>query len=421
MVDEKHIKSSSQKGLDYLNFFLADVRAGIGPYLSIYLLSIHHWSLKDIGIVSSVGSLAGVLAQTPAGALVDRLASKHSIIVIASLMIGGSVVWMLLDPIPAYVVISQLIIGIAAAFLAPAVASLTLGIFGYAALEKRMGRNETFNHAGNVVAACLSGFLGYFFHIKAVFVLIVFMCVASICSLKLIDKTQVDSQLARGYVTNSMMNSSTVNSSGLADKNNLPVLLQNKQLVIFTLCCLIYHFSNAAMLPLAGQYIVIANKVDASVYMSACIVIAQLVMVPVAFWCGKEAKKGRKPLLFLCFLILPFRGFLYLLSSNPFYIVSIQVLDGVSAGIFGVVSILILSDLTKGTGHFNLVNGLVATAIGLGASMSNLTGNWLAESYSFPVAFLCLASIALLPVLLSIFFFKESYSEDNLFSIQSIV
>jgi len=341
-------KSQSLRGLDFINFTLADVRDGIGPFLGIYLLSAQHWNFRDIGIATSIATFAGVVVQTPAGAFVDRFKNKKTIVSIASVLIGLGTLLILIKPSYSVVIISQIIVGVAATFIAPSIAAMTLGLVGYKKLEQRTGRNEMFNHGGNVTSAVVSGLIGYYLGLQGIFVFTLLLSFASVYLLRFIDNNEIDYQLSRGSFSEEKTHS-LKSSSGI---------ILNPLFLIFTTCCVLYHFANAAMLPLAGQYIVSENKVNASVYMSACIVIAQLVMVPTAAWCSRKSTSGRKWLMLVCFAALPIRGLLYTLSPNPYFITSVQVLDGLSAGIFGVVSILIVADLTKGSGHFNLANGI---------------------------------------------------------------
>ncbi len=397
------LKSRSLRGLDLISFTLADVRDGIGPFLGIYLLSSQHWNLKDIGIATSLATFAGVIVQTPAGAFVDRFKNKKFVIGIASLLVGFGTLLILMRPSHTVVIASQVIVGMAATFIAPCVAAMTLGLVGYSKLEARTGRNEMFNHGGNVTSALISGVIGYYFGLKAIFVFTFLLSFISMLFLRFIDNKQIDYQLSRGSLSDEKD----------ADLRSAGGIIKNPLFLIFTSCCVLYHFANAAMLPLAGQYIVSANKVDASVYMSACIVIAQLVMVPTAAWCSRKSTSGRKWLMLVCFAALPIRGILYTFSPNPYFITSVQILDGLSAGIFGVVSILIIADITKGSGHFNLANGILITAVGLGASLSNVAGGYIASMYSFRYAFLFLSATAVLAFVICLLFMKETYNPNS--------
>lgn len=399
--------SSSLRALDAANFFLADVRDGLGPYLAIYLLTTLHWDAQNIGIAMSVMGIATVVAQTPAGALVDRTRRKRIYSIIASLLIAFAAI--ITITLPTYPVImgGQAIMGVAAAWFAPAVAAITLGLVGPKALDKRVGRNETFNHAGNVFAALLAGLLGYYVSTKGIFLLLAGMSVMSSLSIWRIQEKDIDHQLARGCPEED-------EQDGDDKRSGWQAILGNRSILFFALACVLFHFANAAMLPLLGQRLAQGISAGASsAYMSACIIVAQLVMIPVSYLTGKLAAGGRKRLLLIAFAVLPIRGLLYTLTSDPMLLVAIQILDGVGAGIFGVLSILIVSDLTSGSGLFNTTQGAIATAVGLGASLSNAFAGMLLQQTSYHVAFLTLAALAVVALAVLWFFVPETSRQTS--------
>ncbi|MBN8825429.1 MULTISPECIES: MFS transporter [unclassified Spirosoma] len=379
---------ASLRALDAANFFLADVRDGLGPYLAIYLLTTLHWDAQNIGIAMSVMGIATVIAQTPAGALVDRTHRKRAFSIVASLLIALAAIVTITVPTYSVILGGQAIMGVAAAWFTPAIAAITLGLVGPKGLDKRVGRNETFNHAGNVFAALLAGLLGYYVSTKGIFLLLAAMSILSSLSIWRIREEDIDHQLARGC--------SEEEEQANKDRSGWQALLGNRPILFFALACVLFHFANAAMLPLLGQRLAQGiNAGASSAYMSACIIVAQLVMIPVSYLTGKLAPNGRKRLLLIGFAVLPIRGLLYTLTGDPILLVAIQILDGVGAGIFGVLSILIVSDLTRGSGLFNTTQGAIATAVGLGASLSNAFAGMLLQQTSYNVAFLTLAALAL--------------------------
>ncbi len=190
-------RKRSLRGLDLTNFFLADVRDGIGPFLGIYLLS-KHWNLADIGLVSSIATLAGVVAQTPAGAFTDSVRNKKRVIAIASVLIGVGTALILLKANLVLVSISQVIVGMAAAFIAPSIAGITLGLVRYKKLDGPTCRNEMFNHGGNVVSALISGLIGHFIGLGGIFVFTLALALVSMLSVQLIDNKEIDYDLSRG-------------------------------------------------------------------------------------------------------------------------------------------------------------------------------------------------------------------------------
>ena len=387
-IDEKASRQSL-RALDSLNFFLADVRAGVGPFLATYLLASLHWNPAQIGVVMSMMGIASLLAETPCGALVDAIKEKRLLIAVAALLVGVSCTGMTIFPNFYVISAAQILNGVAAAIFPPAIAAITLGIVAQQGFATRIGRNEVFNHAGNVAAAMLAGAIGYILGQQWIFYLVAIIAVASAVSVLSIRKDDIDYLRARA-ATQKKTNDGVVASS-------IGTLFSDRNILVFAVSATLFHFGNAAMLPLAGQLLTRSHETFAAINMSACIVAAQLVMVPVAFLSGKLVYKvGTKPIFLIGFAILPLRGFLYTLSDNPVFIVSVQLLDGIGAGIFGVLSVIVVADLTQGTGRYNLVLGAIATAQSIGASLSNLVSGYIVNAWGFNAGFLFLASVAAL-------------------------
>ena len=174
------------------------------------------------------------------------------------------------------------------------------------------------------------------------------------------------------------------------------VLISCKPLLVFALCVTLFHFGNAAMLPLVGQKLALAHKGEETALMSACVIAAQFVMLPMALLVSVKADAwGRKPIFLAAFAILPIRGALYTLSDDRFWLVAVQLLDGVGAGIFGALTPLVLADLMRGTGRYNVSQGAVATMQGIGASLSNLVAGLIVVMAGYSAAFLALAGVSL--------------------------
>lgn len=381
----------AQRPLDALNFFLADVRDGLGPYLAIYLLTEQKWNEASIGAVMSVAGLAGIAAQTPAGALIDISKAKRGLVVAAAIVV--TIACLVLPLVPQFwlVAATQAVAGASAAIFAPAVAAIALGIVGPKAFAARIGRNEAYNHAGNAVSAILAGGLAYFYGPVVVFWLLAAMAVASIFATLSIPAESIDDRMARGL--------SDVSHGGEQDMKDeasgFRVLLTCRPLLIFAVATVLFHFSNAAMLPLVGQKLALANPALGTTLMSACIVAAQLVMVPVAIVVGKKADVwGRKPIFAVALAVLAFRGAMYPLSDNAAWLVGVQLLDGIGAGIYGAMFPLVVADLTRGTGHFNVSQGAIATAAGLGGALSTAVAGMIIMAAGYSAAFYFLAAVA---------------------------
>ena len=375
----------SLRGLDFLAFFSADVQTGVGPFLAIYLEATRHCDPASIGLALSAAGLGGLCAQTPVGGLVDRMVRKRELVVIAAFLIAlGCLVLLRIERLPG-VFTTQALLGAAETFFPPTIAAISLGLVGHTYLDRRIGRNESFNHAGNVAAALLAGLTGYYLSQSWIFYSVVAMSMASIASALLIRSGEIDYELARG----GLRQADDEAPAGFRE------LLKDRRLAVFALSVVLFHFANAAMLPLVGERLSEGKPHASSLFMGACIVIAQMVMVPVAVASGRLAgTRGRKAVFLVGFGILPIRGLLYTLSGHPSYLMSVQLLDGIGAGIFGVVSVLIVADLTKGTGRFNVTRGAIATAQGIGASLSTAVAGWIAKSAGYNGAFLALAVVA---------------------------
>jgi Na+/melibiose symporter-like transporter len=272
----------------------------------------------------------------------------------------------------------------------PAVAAVTLGLYARPYLARRMGRNSAFDHAGNVAIAAAAGGVGYVFSQRAVFLLVpAFAVLASIAMLS-IPRAAIDENRARGLPDGDTgAASSAVSPSGIA------VLLQCRPLVVFGLCAMLFHFANAPLLPLVGQELAQAHPAWATAMMSSCIIAAQLIMLPVALAVGRTADRiGRKPILLVGFAVLPVRALLYTLSNDAAWLIAVQLLDGIGAGIFGAITPLLIADLMRGTGRYNLAQGAVATVQGLGASLSGLAAGVIVDHFGYSAAFVAFGAAA---------------------------
>jgi MFS family permease len=390
------------RGLDWLNFFLADVQTGVGPFLAIYL-SKYGWNEQLVGSALSVGGIAGIAAQTPAGALVDRIRSKRALVAAAVIALAAGALLMATVPTLWPVMTAQVLIGASSSIFIPAICAISLGIVGHRLFDRRQGRNQTFNSAGNVVAAVSMGLIGYFLADRGIFFFVVALAVPTLWALRTIRASDIDYDVARGA-------QSTGPNDGTA---HISQLLQNRALVIFLVCAVMFHFANAAMLPLLGEMLSRGHGRASMMFMSACVITTQVVITLLASWSGAKAGDwGRKPLLLIAFIVLPIRGVLYTLTDNVTALVAIQILDGVGAGIFGVVSVLVIADLTEGTGRFNLALGAIATAVGIGASLSQAIAGGIVHHFGYRIGFLFLAAVASLALAILYFYMPETRKSE---------
>ncbi|MES3055155.1 MFS transporter [Sphingomonas faeni] len=397
------ISGSGQSGkvptrtLDALNFFLADVRDGLGPYLAIYLIAVrgpaHGWNEATVGAILTIAGIVGLISQTPVGSLIDRAKNKPRIVMIAALLVTLSSISLPVVSGFTAVAVTQSIAAIAGAVFAPAISAITLGLVGPKLFAKRVGRNEAFNHAGNAVSAALAGVLAWKFGPVVVFWLMGGLTVASIISASRLKNEDIDNAVARGLDCEP-----DEGDEDCEQPSGWKALLENKPLMIFALTAFLFHLANAAMLTSVSQLLArTVGKDQATSLTAACIVAAQLVMVPVAIVVGRNTDRwGTKPLFLVAFAFLAARGALYTVSDNPWWLVGVQAMDGVGAGIFGALFPVVIADLTKGTGRFNVSQGAVASAQGLGAALSATLAGAIIVWAGYTASFLTLATIAAL-------------------------
>lgn len=392
--DEAAGQSSASKqsvrGLDWLNFFLADVQSGVGPFLAIYLAG-SGWNEQTIGIVLTGGGIAGIIAQTPAGALADRVRSKRALIACGVIALAIGALLIAIHPAFWPVMAAQTLIGVSSSVFGPTVVAISLGVVGRNLFDRRQGRNQTFNSAGNVVAAAAMGLIGYFLSNRAIFFLVVAFTIPTFLALARIQSRDIDYNVARG----------SDDGNKEAGVSHITALLEDRPLLIFLVCAVLFHFANAAMLPLLGEMLSRGHGRSSMMFMSACVITTQVVVTLLASWSSIKARQwGRKPLLLIAFGVLPVRGLLYTLTNAAPALVAIQILDGIAAAMFGVVSVLVIADLTKGTGRFNLTLGAVTTAVGIGAALSQSIAGGIVHRWGYHAGFVFLAAVAALALII---------------------
>ena len=397
----------AHRALDATNFFLADVRDGLGPYLAVYLLTEQKWDEARIGLVMSIATIAGIVAQTPAGALVDATKAKRWVMVAAALVVTTASLSLPLFPSFVPAAISQGLAHAAGVVFPPAIAAISLGIVGHRPFAARIGRNESFNHAGNAAAAAIAGAAAYLFGPQVVFYLLAFMAMASLASVLAIPEAAIDHNVARGlHAAAEKTDAAQEHPSGLS------VLLTCRPLLIFAICVTLFHLSNAAMLPLVGQKLALQNKHFGTSLMSACITAAQIVMVPMAMLVGAKADQwGHKRFILAALLILPVRGALYTFSDNKAWLVGVQLLDGIGAGIFGAIFPVIVADLMRNTGRFNVAQGAIITAQSIGAAISTTLAGLIVVKAGYSAAFLTLGAVAAIGFVVCWFALPETRSD----------
>jgi len=379
------LSTRSSRGLDLVNVFMADVKDGVGVYLSVYLLAVHHWSPSRIGIVVALPWLVSILAQSPVGALIDRTTKKRLLLVVASVIVAASCIVVVVLPRFVPIAVSQVALGLVQTIFPPCVAAISLGMVGHARIGRRIGRNESFNHGGNMLAAVVAIVIGRYVSYEGIFYFSMFQCVAIIAATLLIREADIDHDLARAAAEKAEPCGSSW--------RGIRTLFRDRRIVAFTAAIALWNVANGAMLPLLGQKLGRDDVAKSAMYLSICIVIAQTVMIAVAPLAARLVEAGRKRIFLIAFLLVPLRALVFAFVDDRTTLMALQLVDGVGAGIYGVLSILVMADLGKGTGHFNLLQGTTYAAVGLGMTTSSVLSGFVVAAYGYPAAFCVLAAL----------------------------
>jgi MFS family permease len=375
----------SLRGLDWFIFFVADVQTGFGPFVSVYLTT-QKWTQVDIGLVLSAAGFVSLIGQMPGGALVDAARSERLVGGIAVAAVCISALGYAAMPIFPLVLSAAVLHSLASCVLGPAIAAISLGLVGHVAISERFGRNARFASIGNGLAAAAMGAVG-FISPRAVFVVTVLLLGPALIALRAIAASEIDPERAHGAPSRRRTDKPRAKPGDL---------MHSRPLLIFAACLLLFHLANAAMLPLMGSVLTMRSSRWATLLIAACIVVPQLLVAALSPWIGRRAQIwGRRPLLLIAFAALPVRGVLFASVTNPELLVVVQLLDGVTAAVFSVMVPLVVADLTRGTGRFNLGQGIVGTFVGIGASLSATLAGYISDHFGSASAFLGLAAIAL--------------------------
>ena len=360
------------RGLDWFVFFVANVQTGFGPFVAGYLTA-EKWTQVDIGLILSVGSLVALVGQMPGGAVVDAARSERLVAGWAIGAIAISALAYAASTIFAVILAATVLHSAASCVLGPAIAAVSLGLVGHGAMSERLARNARFAAIGNGLAAAAMGACAHFFSDRAVFFVTAALLGPALLVLRLISSQEIDPERAHGGPPE--------RRAGWLPAELLD-LARKRPLVIFAGCIMLFHLANAAMLPLMASVLTARSSEWATVLIAACIVGPQLLVAIFSPWVGRTAQAwGRRPLLLAAFASLPLRGLLFATVANPYLLVAAQLLDGISAAVLAVMVPLVIADLTRGTGHFNLGQGLVGTTVGIGASVSTTYAGYLSDRF----------------------------------------
>ncbi|WP_245303709.1 MFS transporter [Pseudorhodoplanes sinuspersici] len=383
-------------------FCVADVQTGFGPFVAVYLAS-QKWTQIDIGLILTTGSLVGLLGQIPGGMLVDRARSERLVAGLAILAIATSAVIYASFPFFAAILLAAVVHAMASCVLGPCIAAISLGLVGHTTIAERLGRNARFASIGNGLAAATMGTVGYFFSPQAVFVVTAMLAAPTVLALSQISAAEIIPDRAHGGTT------------GTPQKQSISFrqLLQHRSLLALGFCLVLFHLANAALLPLMGTVVTTRSSQWATVLIGACIVVPQIIVAAIAPSVGAHSRTwGRRTLLLIGVGALPIRAVLFAIVHDPYLIVAVQILDGLTAAIIGVIVPLVVADLTRGSGRFNTGLGMIGTMSGIGASFSPTLAGLIADHLGTTIAFLSLGMIGAMALTAVWLLIPETRSEN---------
>jgi MFS family permease len=369
----------AERGLDYLNLFVANIQTGFGPFIAVYLAT-QGWTQSSIGLALSLGTLTAMASQVPAGALVDAMRRKSLAATLSILVFAGSALIFATRPVPLFVYLAEILHGFSSCALGPAIAAMSLMVAGRMTLSVRLGRNVRYASIGNGLGAALMGVCGYYISNQAVFILTAALTIPALAALVPLSRFENRSHQFKVMEVQS--------------RRRILDVVSNPVILIFALAALLFTLSNAAMLPIASVALTKRAGGIANLLIAACVVLPQVIVALLSPHIGRLAEtRGRRVALILGFIMLPLRGLLFAFVTSPPLIVLVQALDGVAGASFGIMVPLIAADVAGRSGHFNLTLGFIGFAIGIGATLGTTIAGLIADHFGDQVAFACLAAV----------------------------
>jgi MFS family permease len=396
---ERVASRQSRYGLDWMKFFIADVQEGFGAFVAFYLADLN-WSQASIGEILTIGRAASALSLIPGGALTDAVRWKRALIAIGIITIAAAALILALHPTFLFVSFAEILHGLTAGIMTPAIAAVSLGIVGRRALSSRVGRNHLFDGAGNAVTAAGMGALGNYVGNSTIFLAAAALAVPALAALSFVRRDEIDYHRARN---------AGKDQEGRPTLQGLTVLFKNRELLWFTCSAVLFQLADASMLALAVESIGRAGAAQGTLLTSAMIVAPQIVVALMAPWVGYFSELwGRRPLLLVSFAVQIIRAVLFVFISSTTLLIAVQLLDGISGAVRTVLTTVIVADVTTGTGRVNVALGAVGLAIALSASVSTFAFGFIAQETGLWAAFLSMAALAAAGGLVVQFLLKET-------------
>lgn len=382
-------RQRSLVALAALNFFLADARDGLGPFLDAFLAT-RGWSSFDLGIIATVGGLIGLLVTPAFGAVVDSSRYKRALIVGPVLLVTAVALATLIAPVPPVVWTGQVGTAVVGAVIGPALMGLTLGLVGEQAFSGQVARNEFWNHAGNVVSLAAVFVAVSLYGQHSIIALMLLTAAGAVLAAACVDPRRIDHEAARGL-------SEEPDAKG---PSGFRVTLETPGLVLLAVVLLIFHFGNAPMSRLVAQDFAI--ELGTPFRTTAIITgVAQVSMIAMAVLAPTLIRRfGLSAVILTALCALPVRAVIAGTQSGFWSIVPIQILDGVGAGLIGIATPIAVERLLAGSGRFNVGLAAVMTMQGVGASLSNVVAGAVAGRYGYHASHLLGGAIAVVAVLI---------------------
>jgi predicted MFS family arabinose efflux permease len=245
----------------------------------------------------------------------------------------------------------------------------------------------------------MMGLAGSYTSARVIFFAAAGLCFPALLALAQICPSEIDYRKARN----------AGKSKNESKWQSLLDVVKNRKLLVLTLCLVLFQFADASMLPLIAENIGSSKEGPTSLMTSGLIAAPQLVVMLLSPWIGYFSESwGRKPLLLAGFVIESLRGLLLATMSDYVFLVLAQVIGGITAAIVNVLTVLIVMDLTTGTGRFNLTQGGVLMFSLIAASVSTASTGIAFQALGHFATFAGLASASAAAAVLAWIFLPET-------------
>jgi len=380
--------------LDGVNFFVAAMQAAFGVFVTVYLVQ-KGWAVQAIGFALTLSTVTSLVTQIPAGALIDGLRDKRRAVQVGVTGVGAAALLLALRNDVLAVYLAQLLQGLASSLIAPGIAAISLAAVGHAAFSERTGRNARFASIGAGLTAGAMGLAGSYFEPVSVFWFTAVLTLPTLLLASLVGHGRARPDTASPNRFEEGAEPGTPGRTGLKD------LLFERRLLMFALCIVLFFVASAALPHGAVARATLHRPYRATLIAAGTMLLPQAIVVAISPWIGRTAEwSGRRPLLLFGWGLVPLQGILFATLPGIYALVIGQALNGFSNAVFGVMMPVVVADLTRRTGRFNLTLGALGMAMSIGCSLSTFLGGLTAAAFGGRIAFLGLAFVGLLGVVL---------------------